>query len=274
MKFNLLENSSEVPSQEMGKVSVFPISQATTATFSDLYFRLTFFFFIQKGSKRVLFSNQDEIIGEEGDLMIFPPGSVVTMENRPVLHDDYRASGVCFSHDLIETVYSDINTSKMVTGIQIVRANNLIDIDLLALIQETLNSSLPEPILRHRLLEPLVWLREQGIFLPSKIQDQPISKVRQFIEQDLSHAWRMEEVAKHFSMSEATMRRLLSKNGQGFAKLLLHSRLEQGLTLLQTTDLQITQIATECGFKTPSHFSDTFRKRFGITPKDIRLRTN
>jgi transcriptional regulator GlxA family with amidase domain len=47
--------------------------------------------------------------------------------------------------------------------------------------------------------------------------------------------------------------------------------LEYGLSLLQTTDMQISQIALECGFKTPSHFSDSFRKRFNIAPKMIRF---
>ena len=75
----------------------------------------------------------------------------------------------------------------------------------------------------------------------------------------------------HFAMSEATMRRWLSKSGQGFAKTLLNTRLEHGLSLLQTTDDRISEIALDCGFKTPSHFSDAFRKRFGIKPKDIRL---
>ena len=67
------------------KVSIFPITQATTATFTELYFRLTFFFFIQRGSKYVLCPTQGEVIGEEGDLMIFPPGSMVTVAERPRL---------------------------------------------------------------------------------------------------------------------------------------------------------------------------------------------
>lgn len=67
------------------KVSIFPITQATTATFTELYFRLTFFFFIQRGSKYVLCPTQGEVLGEEGDLMIFPPGSMVTVAERPSL---------------------------------------------------------------------------------------------------------------------------------------------------------------------------------------------
>jgi transcriptional regulator GlxA family with amidase domain len=103
------------------------------------------------------------------------------------------------------------------------------------------------------------------------VEDDPINQVRSLIETDLSYPWMAAEVAAHFAMSEATMRRWLSKTGQGFARILLYTRLEWGLSLLQTTDAQVSQIALDCGFKTPSHFSDAFRKRFGIKPKDIRL---
>ncbi|GAB5469259.1 MAG: AraC family transcriptional regulator [Rhodospirillales bacterium] len=253
------------------KVAIFPISQATTATFADLYFRLTFLFFIERGSKEVETPTQGQMLGEEGDLMIFPPGSMVTMVNRPVLGADYRALGVCFTHDLIDTVYGDLPTPPEAKGVQVLPAATHHPAEILALIQATLNdTALPETIRQHRLLEPLIWLREQGVYLPTQVQDQPISRVRSLIETDLSHPWMADEVAEHFAMSEATMRRWLAKTGQGFAKILLHTRLEHGLRLLQTTDAQVSQIALACGFKTPSHFSDAFRKRFGIKPKDIR----
>lgn len=253
------------------KVSIFPISQATTATFVDLYFRLTFLFFIERGSKHVETSAQGEILGEEGDLMIFPPGSMVTMVNRPVLGEDYRALGVCFTHDLIDAVYGDLPTPPEANGVQVVPAATHHPGDILALIQATVNdTNLPETIRQHRLLEPLIWLREQGFHLPTQVKDQPVSRVRSLIETDLGHPWTADEAAAHFAMSEATMRRWLSKTGHGFAKILLHTRLERGLSLLQTTDAQVSRIALDCGFKTPSHFSDAFRKRFGIKPKDIR----
>lgn len=272
MQSSLSDKNVQSSHQEMPSVSIFPISQATTATFTDLYFRLTFFFFIQRGSKRLLTPTQGEMIGEEGDLMIFPPGSMVTMENRPVLNDDYRAVGVCFSHDLVDSVYADQTTPTSALGVQILRSDTHHPADILSLIQDSVgNDSLPKAIRQHRLLEPLIWLREQGIYLPTQVQDQPISKVRSLIETDLSHPWRPKEVAEHFAMSEATLRRWLSKSGHGFAKILLHTRLEHGLTLLQTTDAQVSQVALDCGFKTPSHFSDAFRKRFGIKPKDIRV---
>lgn len=254
------------------KVSIYPITQATSATFTELYFRLTFLFFIQRGSKYVLHPTQGEMIGEEGDLMIFPPGSMVTMENRPVMNNNYRALGVCFTHDLVDSIFSDVPKAEINQGVQIVRAQQHHPSDILTLIETTLNhEGLPEMIKQHRLIEPLLWLKGKGFNLPTQIEENPISEVRMLIETDLSHSWTAEEVASHFAMSEATMRRWLSKTGQGFAKILLHARLERGLSFLQTTDAQISEIALDCGFKTPSHFSEAFRKRFGIKPKDIRL---
>jgi len=252
-------------------VSILTVSQATTATFTDLYFTLTFLFFIQIGSKRVICPTNGEVIGEAGDVMIFPPGSVVTMENRPILNESYRAAGVCFTHDLVETVFADQPPRTAAPGIQVLRASSLRPADILALLQETLgNDSLPPAIRQHRLLEPLIWLRQHGVHLGQRAEEAPWGKVRRLIETDLAHPWRLVEVARHFAMSEASFRRWLARSGPGFAQILLHTRLEKGLTLLQTTEAPISGIALECGFKTPSHFSDSFRKRFGIAPKMIR----
>ena len=260
-----------VPSQ----VSILPITQATTATFADLYFRLTFLFFIQSGSKRVLSPTQGELTGKEGDLLIFAPGSMVTMENRPVLDDSYRAVGVSFTDDLVKAVFAEEKSPKPENMIQIVPARPCRPMDILPVVQETLtNIDLPDPIRHHRLMEPLVWLKHHGYTLTTPDDELPLSKVRRLIESDLTHPWRASEVASHLAMSEPTMRRWLSRTGQGFANILMHTRLERGLSQLQTTDVPISEIALDCGFKTPSHFSDVFKKRFGIQPRAIRTTGN
>ncbi|MEM9155518.1 MAG: AraC family transcriptional regulator [Cyanobacteria bacterium P01_F01_bin.33] len=252
-------------------MSLLSISQATTATFTDLYFKYTFLVFIQVGSKRVLCPINGELIGQAEDVMIFPPGFVVTMENRPVLGEDYRATGVCFPDHMIETVFSNKHAKSESSGIQIVQGRTGQSFQILNDIQATLNNSgLPEPIKQHRLLEPLIWLKYSGIYLSPHGEEKPLSKVRGLIETDLSHPWRSNEVAEHFAVSEATMRRWLAKSGQSFSKILQNTRLEHGLCLLQTTDVPISEIAFDCGFKTPSHFSDSFKKRFGIKPSEIR----
>lgn len=252
-------------------VCVLPITQATAATFSDLFIRLTFLCFIQTGTKRVVCPINGEMIAEESDLIIFPAGSMVTLENRPLLNRDYRADGVYFTHELIDAVFADQGHMVPPSGIRIVRADPYRPIEILKLIQDTLgNEALPLPIRRHRLLEPLIWLRDHGVRLPVQDANEPLARLRHLIETDPGHAWRSSDVARHFAMSEPTFRRWLAKSGYGFAKILHNTRLEKGLALLQTTRMPVSQIALDCGFKTPSHFSDSFKKRFGITPKAIR----
>lgn len=268
-----LPDLSKQPIQriETEGISVLDISQATTATFTELYFRQTFLFFIERGSKWVSDPLQGDVLGNAGDLVIFRPGAMVTMENRTSMDQAYRAVGVGFDQELAEHVFPCTASRKDPPTIRVLRSDVHNPYEVLALFRDTLgDDDLPPAIRRHRVLEPLIWLKSQGIDIPIHGQDNPISQLRRIIESDLSHPWRAGEVASALAMSEATMRRWLAPHGQGFAKVLLHARLERGLTLLQTTRMRVTDIALYCGFKTPSHFSEAFRHRFGIQPKEIR----
>ncbi|MDH7800754.1 MULTISPECIES: helix-turn-helix transcriptional regulator [unclassified Rhizobium] len=268
-------NSSRQVISTVPDVSILPITQATAATFTDLFIGLTFLCFIRSGTKRVICPVQGELIAGEGDLLIFPSGSMVTLENRPLPNADYRADGVYFADDMVDAVFAHLPRYNTLPGIQLLRAASHGPSEILDLIRETLDrDDLPPPIRRHRLLEPLIWLQHNGVQLPIRQENQPWSKLRSLIETDVSKPWRIAEVARHFATSEATFRRQLVKSGLGFAQILLNTRLEKGLALLQTTQTPISQVALECGFKTPSHFSDAFRKRFGIKPKLIRLAEN
>ncbi|MGD1938550.1 MAG: helix-turn-helix transcriptional regulator [Cyanophyceae cyanobacterium] len=252
-------------------VSVFSISQATRATFTELYFQYTCLVFIHVGSKRVLCPVNGEMIGKADEMMVFPPGAIVTLENRPVLDNGYRATGVCFSHPMVKAVFPIKKRVATPFGIQILQLCSDQVLKILDSVQNTLkDEELPESIRQHRLLEPLIWLKYHGVQLSPYEDENPLSKVRRLIETDLSHPWRSSEVAEYFSISESTMRRWLAKSGQGFARTLQNTRLEHSLSLLQSTDIPISDIALDCGFKTPSHFSDSFRKRFGIKPSEIR----
>jgi AraC-like DNA-binding protein len=252
------------------QVSVMNITQATGATFEGIHFKQPFLFFIQSGTKRVICPINGELVVEAGDLIIFPAGSVVTMENRPIHNARYQAVAMCFEPALVDKVFSG-QAKRNSPGIQVLRADPHRPFEVLTLIVETLTrQDLPSAIRQHRLLEPLVWLFDQGIRLPEWQEETPWVKVGRLIEADLSRHWRATEVAEHFAMSEATFRRWLAKSGPGFAQILLNARLERGLSMLQTGDTPISEIAFECGFKTPSHFSASFRKRFGIAPRMIR----
>ena len=253
-------------------MTVLPISQATTAIFTDLYIQNTSLFLIETGSKRVEYSKGKESVGEAGDVIVFSPDSIVTIENRTWSGADYRAVGIVYAQELVEQVFPFTMPQLDVPGVQILSPLADEMQAMLHTIKETLeNPGLPIPVLEHRLLEPLVWLKSMGAVLSPAKYNSPIGKVKALLQVDLAHEWRSKEVADHFAMSEATMRRWLARSGESFSKILKNTRLEKGLSLLQTTNKPISQIALDCGFKTPSHFSDSFKVRFGIQPKLIRL---
>lgn len=255
------------------QVAIYQITQATTATFADLYLRQAFLFFIESGSKRVVTPTQD-LTGNEGDLLVFPAGSIVTMENRPVLDRNYRALGIAFPDASIARVFDRHPAAKGNDRVHVLKADPFQPLDLVPIIRETFDHpSLPATLRAHRLLEPLIWIREHGVRLAPGQEETTMGRVRRLIEQDLGHPWRAAEAARQLAMSEATLRRWLGATGQRFSKILINTRLEHGLSLLQTTDRPITTIALDCGFKTPSHFSEAFRKRFAISPRQIRVST-
>jgi AraC family transcriptional regulator, exoenzyme S synthesis regulatory protein ExsA len=51
-------------------------------------------------------------------------------------------------------------------------------------------------------------------------------------------------------------------------------RLEEAYHLIHTSDKTISEICFEVGFENPSHFIQTFKGKFGITPKQLQYKLN
>lgn len=78
-------------------------------------------------------------------------------------------------------------------------------------------------------------------------------------------------VATHFRISLRYLHKLLEEGGNTFGKTLLASRLENcAVQLKNSPDRTISQIAMAWGFNDLSHFSRTFKARFGCSPSDYR----
>lgn len=84
--------------------------------------------------------------------------------------------------------------------------------------------------------------------------------------------WRIGTLAARLAMSEPTLRRRLAEAGTSATEIIADVHLTAALTLLQTSSVPITQIASEVGYLSPSWFAARFRARFGISPAQIRGR--
>jgi YesN/AraC family two-component response regulator len=104
----------------------------------------------------------------------------------------------------------------------------------------------------------------------NKLDDEFLTKVVTYIEDHLS-----ESSLDHKKLSELTAmsRSLLylkikTITGHGVHDLIKSIRLKKGLKLLLEGRLNITQVAFEVGFSTPSHFSKSFTKQYGVSPSE------
>ncbi len=61
-----------------------------------------------------------------------------------------------------------------------------------------------------------------------------------------------------------------AKTGMSLRRYLLNIRISKAVTLLETTNLSVTQIAQEVGFCDISYFSNYFKKITGRSPKEFR----
>ena len=80
-----------------------------------------------------------------------------------------------------------------------------------------------------------------------------------------------ESLAKEFNYHPNYISSLIrTRTGMSLHRYFLHIRVRRAITLLETTDLSVTEIAREVGFCDVSYFSNYFRKVTGRAPKYYR----
>ncbi len=76
--------------------------------------------------------------------------------------------------------------------------------------------------------------------------------------------------SKKLGYSKAQLyRKTISLTGTSPNNFLRNYRLNKALKLIEEKNFNISEIAFESGFNSPSYFSKCFQKRFGILPSDF-----
>ncbi len=128
--------------------------------------------------------------------------------------------------------------------------------------------------LRRRLQEKyagkdfVAFSREAPAPAMSSPDDVFLKRATSFILADLDDAeFGNEELARKMIMSESSLNRKMKALTDKTLSLFIRSvRLQQGKILLQTTDLNISEIAYSVGFTDPAYFSRIFSQEFGAAP--------
>jgi len=100
-------------------------------------------------------------------------------------------------------------------------------------------------------------------------------KLEQTLRENLSHPWSVEEMAGLVGLGTTAFSEKV-KAFSGFSPLnyLINIRISEAIKLLGRKDLSLTDIALETGFYSSQHFSSTFKKLTGYTPREFRKNTD
>ena len=111
--------------------------------------------------------------------------------------------------------------------------------------------------------------------LPGKtlfVQDEFLEKLKTVLGENFSNEnFDIPQLCEALLMSRAQLyRKVKALTGESVGHLLRSYRMQRAKALLETTDLSVSQIALEVGFRHLAHFSRSFQQEFGVNPSEVR----
>ncbi len=100
-------------------------------------------------------------------------------------------------------------------------------------------------------------------------------KIESYIAEHLAEKIYIRDICKQFSLSQNGVYQLFHREFHTtVSEFITQKRLERAQQLLHRPDLNVTQIATLCGFSDHNYFIRAFKKELGQTPLQYRKKTD
>jgi AraC-like DNA-binding protein len=97
-------------------------------------------------------------------------------------------------------------------------------------------------------------------------------KLRQLLRANRGAFVSVPEMAESVGVSERTLtnlcRRILNESP---SRALMNYKMDEAMAMVTQTSMTVQQISHTLGFSNPYHFSQAFKRRFGISPLNVRL---
>ena len=105
-------------------------------------------------------------------------------------------------------------------------------------------------------------------------QDLDFSMLLHYIQQNYRTVT-LSSLASSFHFSEAYLSKLIQRNmSQSFTEVLRQLKMHHAEELLRNTEMKIGEISESVGYESVDHFTRTFRKVYGMAPREYRLLHN
>ena len=105
----------------------------------------------------------------------------------------------------------------------------------------------------------------------SKNNEIGLSNLLAYIDLNIGTKLTLETTARYFGMTPSALRTYISDNLHfSYQEYVMQRRLAIAAYMLLETDNAISVIALSCGFFDQSHFSNSFKRKYGVSPSEYR----
>ncbi|MEQ9878951.1 helix-turn-helix transcriptional regulator [Pectobacterium aroidearum] len=230
---------------------------------------------VLSGQLTLLEQNGTTSVDTPSQLCLITPDASADLTKTPGGHDAvFRSIFLTFSSTLLAQFYhrypeklSSAHHSAPFTPLAL---DDDLTCTLKYLVTGITDNTLPETRLELRLMDMLLVLSERGYHFGAPPQPGITAQLRALISEEPEYYWTAQSAGRRLAMSEATLRRRLSAEQTRFEVLLLETRMQHAMMLVQTTSWSMQRLAEACGYKSSARFSERFKTRFGCSPTKIR----
>ncbi|MEQ9916936.1 helix-turn-helix domain-containing protein [Pectobacterium aroidearum] len=230
---------------------------------------------VLSGQLTLLEKNSTTIVDTPSQLCLITPDASADLTKTPGGHDAiFRSVFLTFSSTLLARFYH--RYPEKLTPVHHPDPFTRLALDdeltrtLQYLVEGITSDALSESRLELRLMDMLLVLSERGYHFGAPPQPGITTQLRALISEEPEHHWTAQSAGRRLAMSEATLRRRLSAEQTRFEVLLLETRMQHAMMLVQTTSWSMQRLAEACGYKSSARFSERFKTRFGCSPTKIR----
>lgn len=259
------------------------VASSTTNTCASTTPNEAYLLHIKEGCCWV-FSEDKKTLVSQGQSLVLQGsyvGKIITDEKS----EKFEALSVRFHPEILKTVFQD-DLSFLSVNYQIVDNGYTAKLEVSYLINSFFaqlhyffknRSLLNDGLLQLKFKEILLLLlqSEQSEAIKHifhQLFNPHLRSFRAVVEAHVYSGLSLKQLAHLTHMSLSSFKRNFEKEYQTTpANYFWHKRLLKAKYLLKSTDLPISEIAFDCGFKTVSHFSKRFKEHYGDTPTSFRL---
>jgi AraC-like DNA-binding protein len=106
---------------------------------------------------------------------------------------------------------------------------------------------------------------------PDRARRDYVTDAKALLEQRFRETLRLDDVARALHVSTFHLCRIFKEEtGVPIHRYLNRLRLREAMGSLAAGAVDLTDLALSLGFASHSHFSNAFRKEFGMSPRDVR----